>query len=1196
MNSLATMELQRYLSVPPSDFRGNIQNQAMVAHAALEALRNSGDERFLFLRAAMELMKDPYKNEELLFHCITGVRHVILYTWTCFTARFRDCVRDFFMTKGHTNMPRTIRIACYSTSASFWKRQWNEPADTIAPFHEPVRQEEVILIECMAHHQRQVATKKDLFQHLENDLLLIEGASVGMGCTYLCVLVGELAGKSAIQYNLPLEFHMKAHASFEQDGWLDESLRLSMGALSLVVSQISYNPTVVDEEFAWPVVQLAIDVISWEFGKEAWDVGIPHSRSKTLLRLPVTWKEYLIRPDFVGAVFHVHELVARRGHSNLAHLIRQLLLLLASLGGPLLSDETQRTAFAAYLTEGTLTLLSSCESTEESSKLLDVLLMVSRIIANFKLATLVQLPTFVPLLNGITVIGTSLLQYDIQECDAVKGDIEQMEHHSWRKEALSFLLEGVVLLCGDHWLLYSGSEETRKNDRASLSKALAPLYKGFVMCRVQLAKLEEYYLTVNAAELDEDKEEISATDWQEEMSSEAIIGRLNLGESISCLFSMYDLLQPQLSAMWDAKDQIEISPENAALLEEVRVLTLCIGHLLTDENSGETSVIPESIVMACRAGSNETDGITNSVQSILSMAERQATKIAHYPSDPRFSPLLASAILWFLNRWAPAYIHPITYGSTGDDSPSMILSIWAKGQSSSQQTVTFCTTLSLHYQCYWPHERQLQQSTATLLLSLANRGEDIRFLMVSSPSFHQMVNLHCLTATICHNTPTSDLHSAIQANDVIVPFTMAHGYQRLSYEDRSRILTAILVSSSDQNSYASVNLLNKSLEAVQTAFSWLIQAINSKNVSPESMIAKHMSSLCVEMYGGIARASEMAEPDRIPLFITPSLPHLSGLMAVYAEDLVICEGLLRLFRDYSEHFVAMLTTDQSVALFTASADLLKSYSVKHCSARVVKRPALPSADLDSDEEQSYSDILCIIQFLIHLGTKDFIDICTTSTHGGVDSSQVTDVIFFGLQQILPLITQGLLLYPELCTQYFSLVSFMMDTYPDKVCILPYELFDALFESLLFGMSHVDSFVSKSSLQGIGAIVREHIKSGALAHHFASHSDIFDKCSGRLLRNVIFQSMIWDRLEPAGLTLLPLIAVDVHRFAAVVNGLTNQAPLEHQVRLHAAFQSLIQPAVLSKVSSGGYEGRMNRMRFKKDFEVFVKEVHSFLLLK
>lgn len=1189
------LELQHYLSVPPSDFRGNIQNQAMVAHSALEALRNSGDATFLFLRAALELMKDPYKNEELLFHCITGVRHVILFTWKCFTAHFRDCVRDFFMTMGHSNVPKTIRIATYSTSASIWKRQWNEPADTAA-LEEPARQEEVILNECMAHHQRRVANKKDLFQHLENDLLLKEGATAAIGCTYLCVLVGEFAGKSAIQYKLPLEFHMKAHASFEQEGWLNESLRLSMGALSLVVSQISYNPTVVDEEFAWPVVQLTIDVISWEFGKEAWDVGIPHSRSKTLLRVPMAWKDYLIRPDFVGAIFRVHELVARRRHSKLSHLIRQLLLLLASLTGPLLSDETQRTAFSTYLTEGALMLLSSCESTEESSKLLDVLSMVSRIIANFKLATLVQLPTFVPLLNGITALGISLLQCDIQECQAVEGDIEQMEHHLWRKEALSFLLEGVVLLCGDHWLLYSGTEETRLHARHSLSNALSPLYKGFVTYRVQMAKLEEFYLTVNAAELDEDKEDISATDSQEDMSSEAIIGRLNLRESIAFLFSKFDLLHPQLSAMWDAKVQTEISPESAALLEEVRVLTLCIGHLLTDENAGETSVIPEPIVMACRAGSDEIESIRNSVQSILSMAEHQATKISHNPSDPRFSPLLASAILWFLNRWAPAYIHPIIYGSTGDDSPSLILSVWAKGQSSSQQAVAFCTTLSLHYQCYWPHERQVQQSTATLLLSLANRGEDLRFLMVSSPSFHQMVNLHCLTAAIRHNAPTSDLQSAIQANDGIVPFAMAHGYQRLSYDDRSRILTAILVSSSDQNNSASANLFSRSLEAVQSAFSSLIQAINSKKISTESMSAKHMASLCVEMYGGIARASEMIEPGRIPLFMTSSLPHLSSLMAFYAQDLAICEGLLRLFRDYTEHFVAMLTTNQSVALFTASTDLLKLFSAQHCSARVVKRPTLSSADLESEEEQSYTDILCVIQFLIHLGTKDFIDICTTSTDGGVDSSQVTDVIFFGLQQILPLITQGLLMYPELCTQYFSLVSFMMDTYPDKVCILPFELFDALFESLLFGMSHVDSFVSKSSLQGIGAIVREHIKSGALAIHLASHSDIFDKCSGRLLHDVVFQSIIWDRLEPAGLALLPLIAVDVHRFVAIVTELTSQAPLEHQVRLHVAFESLIQPAVLTKVSSGGYEGRMNRMRFKKDFEVFVKEVHSFLLLK
>lgn len=357
-----------------------------------------------------------------------------------------------------------------------------------------------------------------------------------------------------------------------------------------------------------------------------------------------------------------------------------------------------------------------------------------------------------------------------------------------------------------------------------------------------------------------------------------------------------------------------------------------------------------------------------------------------------------------------------------------------------------------------------------------------------------------------------------------------------------------------------------------------------------------MTCLCVEMYGGVARASEMSEPERIPQFITPSLPHLSGLMLYYAQDLTVCESLLRLFRDYAEQFVAMLTRDQCLALFNASAELLRSYSAHHCSSRVIKRTVSSALEADAEEEQSYSDVLCAIQLLIHLGTKDFLDICSSATEAGVDSSQVTEIIFFGLQQIVPLMTQGLLQFPTLCTQYFSLVGFMMDTYPEKVCALPHELFDALLESLLFGMSHMDSFVSKSSLRGITGITREHLKTNCLAQHLSQHPDIFDKCSRRLLQEVVFQQIVWDRLEPAGMALLPLAAVDITRFVAVVNGLTQQISPEHQARLQAAFQTLIQPEVLAKVASGGYEGRMNRVRFKKEFDVFVKDIHSFLVLK
>jgi hypothetical protein len=194
-------------------------------------------------------------------------------------------------------------------------------------------------------------------------------------------------------------------------------------------------------------------------------------------------------------------------------------------------------------------------------------------------------------------------------------------------------------------------------------------------------------------------------------------------------------------------------------------------------------------------------------------------------------------------------------------------------------------------------------------------------------------------------------------------------------------------------------------------------------------------------------------------------------------------------------------------------------------------------------------------------------------------------------------TQGLLQFPTLCHNFFELVGFVMDTYPEKVCKLPYDFFNSLLESLLFGMSHYNAAVSNSSLHGIASIAKEQIETQALQNHLLHHPDIFDRISHRLLADVVFQSVVVDRVEAAGMALLPVAAVDVNRFAGVVHDLTAQAPDEGQrQRLQAAFQKLMQPDVLAKAASSGYEGRLNRARFKKGFEHFVNEVHSFLVLR
>jgi hypothetical protein len=531
-----------------------------------------------------------------------------------------------------------------------------------------------------------------------------------------------------------------------------------MKALSQVVARIIQQGQKQEQYFSAleiQVVQLNIDIIGWEFGTAAWDSSasgsdgsgnLPHASSaKTMVRPPMAWREMLVEPEFVKAVFHVHGLVTRLSprsvsmfqvrqqlwQPKLGQCLRQLLLLLGSLTGPMFRGEEERKIYATYLLEGTVALLSpfttsNClndEAAIESSALVDALSLVSRLIANYKLSILVGLPHLLQfLLQSVSSIGRQLLQDNLSDCEAVHGDMESMEHREWREEALVILLEGVVLLCSDPWLLYSTSEDSRHGAQMALASTLAPLYNEFVTCRTRMARWEEQYQVAHETDLDELREDIYGVDLEDEMESLANVARLDPVVSLTCLSTLFQELAPHLQSIWEegtGGTASDVSPEAAGLLEESRLVTMYIGHLLTDDNSGETPVIPDSIILASKRNEVVTSSISAAVQTLLQFAQLQASKIAANPSDLRLSPLLAKSFLWFLNRWAPAYILPVDYGvgSTLLVPSTSILNTWTSPEAV-QHTVSFCLTLLIHYHCYWPHERQVQDSAAVLLRSI----------------------------------------------------------------------------------------------------------------------------------------------------------------------------------------------------------------------------------------------------------------------------------------------------------------------------------------------------------------------------------------------------------------------------------------------------------------------------------------------
>nr|CAD7456122.1 unnamed protein product [Timema tahoe] len=63
-----------------------------------------------------------------------------------------------------------------------------------------------------------------------------------------------------------------------------------------------------------------------------------------------------------------------------------------------------------------------------------------------------------------------------------------------------------------------------------------------------------------------------------------------------------------------------------------------------------------------------------------------------------------------------------------------------------------------------------------------------------------------------------------------------------------------------------------------------------------------------------------------------------------------------------------------------------------------------------------------------------------------------DVCLYGLDIIMPLMTIDLLTFPSLCLQYFKMITFACEIYPDKVCKLPLNLLKSLLMSLELGLT------------------------------------------------------------------------------------------------------------------------------------------------
>lgn len=331
-------------------------------------------------------------------------------------------------------------------------------------------------------------------------------------------------------------------------------------------------------------------------------------------------------------------------------------------------------------------------------------------------------------------------------------------------------------------------------------------------------------------------------------------------------------------------------------------------------------------------------------------------------------------------------------------------------------------------------------------------------------------------------------------------------------------------------------------------------------------------------------------------FSLPVLPVIVKIFHMFHGDSQIVTSILSFFCLLVEAQICYLTPRDALQVYSACNELISEY----CRRNLGKKSVLGDA-----EEESYADLLALLQLLSHLVSKDFIDFSDhTAEQAEVDhaSSVVSDVVFSGLSRVIPLMTEQLLQYPSLSKQYFTLISYMVEVYAEKLSALPANLFAMLLQSLLFGMRHVQIEVVRYSFQAVGELASYHWKAiqkkeAGLETHRAANPDLFVHYIRCIFRMALFEDFNPIVLDYCASALYPLILIEQSRYFSIAEEISKeQTDPASQQRLLSAFGELIQFVSAADIAMGTVTTRKFRMQFKSNLYAFVADARGFIQMK
>ncbi|KAJ8372294.1 hypothetical protein AAFF_G00290800 [Aldrovandia affinis] len=904
-------------------------------------------------------------------------------------------------------------------------------------------------------------------------------------------------------------------------------------------------------------------------------IAMFESTHNVALKPTESWREALLDTRVMDLFFTVHRKI--REDSDMAQDSLQCLAQLASMHGPIFPDESDRVSYLARLVEGLLSMINGIEM--EDSEAVGISNIISNLITNFPQSILTALPSelFSSFINCLTMLTCSFGRSAALEEVLDKDDMVYME-------AYDKLLESWLTLLQDD----------KHFPRGCFVQPAVQVFNSYIQCHLE-APDGTRNLTANGVASHEEEEinEVQEDDrelFSDQLASIGMLGRIAADHSITLLTSLLEDRVTRLHGQLQRHQQQVLAcpgPESMGrkvlddLYEDIHWLILVTGYLLADDPQSETPLIPSEVMeysinhstevdinttlqilgspgekASSIPGCNRTDSVIRLLAAVLraSEVESRATRAS---LTELLSPQMGKDIVWFLKRWAKTYllVDEKLYSQI-----SMPLSMaFGADTEGAQWIVGYLLEKVINNLSVWSSEPELANDTVELLVTLVERRDRANIVI-------QCENWWNLAKQFASRSPPLNLLSS-SVQRTLMKALILGGFAHMDSDTKQQYWTEVL-------------------QPLQQRFLNVINQENFQQICQEEEVKSEIIAT-LEALCGIAEATQIDNVAVLFNFLMDFLSNCIGLMEVYRNTPETVNLIIEVFVEVAHKQICYLGESKSMKLYEACLTLLQVYSKNNMGRKRV--------DVTAEEDQ-YQDLLLIMELLTNLLSKEFIDFSDTDeVFRGQEQGQAAgrsvsaaDVVLYGVNIVLPLMSQDLLKFPSLCNQYYKLITFICEIFPEKIPQLPEELFKSLMFSLELGMTSMSSEVSQLCLEALMPLAEQCSKT--------QEKDTPLFIATRHFLKLVFDMLVLQKHNTemtviAGEALYTLVCLHQVEYSELVESLLSiQRDAVIYQRLADAFNRLTASSTPPSMD------RKQKVAFLKSLEEFVANVGGLLCVK